>query len=187
MVRWETRRRGVRLEVTAAYRDDEGSQRVRLDPASLLHLGASTGDTVEIQGASLTFGIAEKVRLEHYNRGNIYLPALLRENASASVGEMVTVEPATLEPATTVRLRATERGVLPVDDVAHRPDLFERLHDRPVCVGDRLNVALDDGVAELQVTELEPDDSVVLGPDTRYEVASPTVERAQRPAEVDLD
>lgn len=189
MVGRETRRRGVRLGVERAYPDDRGTQRVRLDADSLLHLGASPGDTVEIQGVSLTFGVAAKARVDHYNLGTVYLPELVRENASVRVGEMVTVEAATLEPAAGVRLEASDPAALSLDSVEDRVALRERLHGRPVCLGDGLAVSVDgDGATvALRVADVEPDDSVVLGPETDYEIVVPGVERARPAAGPDLD
>lgn len=190
MVRRETRRRGVRLEVTEPYPTDAGSQRVRLDSPSLLHLGARPGDVVEIQGISLTFGLAAKARLEQYSRGNVALPPLLRENASVRVGDMITVEPASLEAATAVRLgTSAQPGLLPFDDAARRAEFRERLRGRPVCLGDRVTVAPDDAdeAVAFRVAAVEPDDSAVLGPGTRYEIEGPSGERSRRPAEADLD
>lgn len=189
MVGRETRRRGVRLGVERAYPDDRGTQRVRLDADSLLHLGASPGDTVEIQGVSLTFGVAAKARVDHYNLGTVYLPELVRENASVRVGEMVTVEAATLEPAAAVRLEASGPAPRPLERVEDRLTLRERLYGRPVCLGDELAVPVgeESGTVTLRVAEVEPDDSVVLGPETDYEIVVPGAERARPAAGPDLD
>lgn len=129
--------RGVRLRVTEAFVDDVEKGIVRVDPYDLAKLGVQVGMPVAVVGERRTAAISAAAPQPLLGGRRIQMDGMLRENAGAGVGDVVTVYAVEVLPARTLLLAPLEDGRYGSSEVAA---IREGLAGRVVVYGDRVKV-----------------------------------------------
>lgn len=145
--------------------DVPGRATARLHPEDMQGLGLEVGDIVRLYGAAVTAVKVIPAKTESRKRGTIQIDGIARENAGASVGELVNVEKAECPEAENVILKPLGNLVLPQgSDRA----IKRLLHQTPVSMGDRLRVTpFGSTCYEFRVTNLVPDGPCLVTANTR--------------------
>ncbi len=134
----ETREGTLKLRVTETMGKDVGRALVRIDPEDMGKLNLKTGDTVEIVGKRATVGKAMPAHKEQRGQSRVQMDGLTRENAGASLDDLVEVRKIELLPAERVVLSPT--SVVPTErDLDYIGRLLDGL---PVLGGDRIRALL---------------------------------------------
>ncbi len=133
----------VELTVMDAEPDKVGTAYVSISREVMNELGLVTGDLVEIIGKKTTYALVYPLRHE-YDRSIIRMDSTIRKNAKVSLGDIVTVRPAKLKPATKVVLAPVAQP-LP-SDILHYAKSRLRHHyfynPRPVTKGDVISISI---------------------------------------------
>ena len=142
--------RRVRLSVAGAEKRDAGRGVARLPESARRALGVLSGDAVVVEGERPTVA---KVWPASDGDDVVRIDADTRANAGVTVGDVVAVEPISVEAATEVRLALPS---VPDEDLADA--VASALRDRPVRAGEA--VRLDPGGVRATVAETTPDGTV---------------------------
>jgi len=94
----------IDLRVAESLQTDIGSGRARLDRESMLTLGISPGDVIELKGAKKTPAIAYKLPNEDMGKGIIRIDSIVRKNAGVSMGDRIEVSKIKIQGAKKVVL-----------------------------------------------------------------------------------
>lgn len=152
----------------------------RLDPADLQRLGLRAGEIVRIEGpgGACAHARALPAHARHRGLGLVLLDGLQRENARATIGDVVVVRAARPAPAVGVTLAfATLRDAQGLPPEAVRT----RLLDWPVAVGERVRLRPAGGLAT--VVRTTPDGPVLIGPATQVQLETPRAAPRASPQE----
>ncbi|PSP47823.1 AAA family ATPase [Halobacteriales archaeon QH_7_69_31] len=142
--------RRVTLSVAGAEKRDAGRGVARLPESARRALGVLSGDAVVIEGERPTVA---KVWPASDGEDVVRIDADTRANAGVTVGDVVAVEPISVEAATEVRLALPS---VPDEDIADA--VASALRDRPVRAGEA--VRLDPGGVRATVADTTPDGTV---------------------------
>ena len=161
------------FKVQESYPGDALKGIARMHPKDMEQLGLSEGALIEITGKRTTAARARAGDPEA-GRGVLQIDGLLRENASTSLDETVSVEGAverrfagnaTLEPLTETKLSDKEQD---------QEYLLSSLEDTAVRTGDRVRVNLfGTRVCDFRVTATTPAGTVVLNRATCLNLLKP--------------
>lgn len=155
--------REVYLRIGEALSADVDRSLARIDPEALAALGLGAGDLVSVAGRRTTV-----VRVEPdpdaTGRHMIRLDGLTRDNVSAGIDTRVTVRSAKASPATAVYLAPEDPTAY---DEADLLQIRRELTGRVLTADDLVKLT---GMARAEqifhVLSMEPDDVVIVGPDT---------------------
>jgi transitional endoplasmic reticulum ATPase len=158
----------LKLKVAEAMPKDLGRGLARLDPADLARLGVEVGEVVEIVGKRTTVAKAMPAYKEHRGQSRVQVDGVARENAGASIDQVVEIRRAQAQPARKVVLAPT--SITPAErDLKYIGGLLDGL---PVIEGDRVSATLfGNRSADFKVTSTTPAGPVVINPTTELEVA----------------
>jgi transitional endoplasmic reticulum ATPase len=160
----------LKLRVTEAIPRDLGRGLARLDPADMGRLGLEVGELIEVAGKRATVVKVMPAYKENRDQSRIQIDGVARENAGATLDQMVEVRRVAAKPADRVVL--SPLGFAPAErDLAYIGGLFDGL---PVVADDRVRAALfGSRPAEFKVASTNPAGPVVIHPGTVMEIARP--------------
>ena len=142
----------VELKVTEAYVRDAGRSVARIDYAAMGALNASTGDIAIIQGAKRKT-VAKLLPLYPSDEGRVIcrIDGLVRANAGAVIGDMVTLTKVRISPAETMLIN-------PLDSPRELPEayLVDALEGVAAMVGDNLTIPYFGGRLSFLVISATP-------------------------------
>lgn len=145
--------------------DVPGKGIARLHPEDIEGLGLQIGDVVRVQGAKVTTVKVMPAKTKSRKRGTIQMDGFTRENAGASVGELVDVAKVEPPEATHIVLKPLGNQVLPQGSAKA---IKAHLLQIPVCTGNILRVTpFGSKPLEFEVTEMQPEASCLIGAGTR--------------------
>lgn len=156
--------RTIPLRVAEALLEDVDRGNVRIDPYLLARIGVQPGMAIAITGERRTVAVAQPAPPHWQATHQIGMDGMVRENASAVVGERVTVSAIDTEPAKTVLIEPLDAGHFGAREVA---EIRDCLAGRVMIYGDRLKVTAFSKRGHLfKVAGTDPDSAVVVGPFT---------------------
>ncbi len=166
----------LELKVTETLSKDVGRALARMGPEDLERLGATAGDTLEIEGKRPTYARAMVAYKDVRNQSRVQLDGITRSNAGVGVDDVVTVRKRTIPSA-------REVVVAPVDakpssrDIRYVAALLDGL---PVARGDRIRTALfGSRTAGFLVQRTVPEGPVLIGRTTRLTIGEPQIDEAE--------
>ncbi len=171
------RESSIELQIIEGLNKDVGRGVVRIDPDRLEALDLEIGDAVEIDGDRTTVARALPIYKEHRGQQRIQMDGIIRQNASTSLGDTVSVTPTTLTPADEVVLE-------PVSHVPSDRDLDyigSSVDGVPVRRGDQMRVTLfANKWIDFRVDSTSPGGGVIINPTTELLVQEPDDDEAGR-------
>jgi len=157
---------GVELRVAGAQKRDAGRGIARIPESVRSRLGVLSGDSVIIEGESEAVA---KVWPGSGDKEVVRIDGDTRANAGATIGDGVSVAPATVTDAEAIRVTPTEDlGDFSLD--ATPPLVKDGLIDRPMRGGEQFHV---EGVGAFRVLDTTPGGSVKVVQSTTVEVVPP--------------
>ena len=170
--------REVRLRVAEAKQRDVGRGIARIDRDTMKALGVEAGDAIEIIGKKSTVAIAWPAYPADEGQGIIRMDGTLRHNAGVSIGDMVVVRRAELQPAKRVVLAPSGYSGIGVSQ-EFAEYVKERLMHRPLRRGDVVEIPILNTALRFVVTSTYPSAAVQVVPDTEVIVRSEPVSEAE--------
>lgn len=102
----------LKLKVAEAVQDDVHKGIVRVDSSFMREIDVRPGDIVEIEGARKTVAIVDRAYPGDIGLNIIRMDGLARKNARTSIGEMISVRKAKVEPARKVVIAPAREGIV---------------------------------------------------------------------------
>jgi transitional endoplasmic reticulum ATPase len=166
----------LRLKVSEALGKDVGRSLARIGPEDMERLHLEVGDIVSVTGKRSAVCKVMPAYMELRGQSRVQLDGLTRENAGASLDEMVMLEKITIRPAETVSL-------VPL---THTPDTRDMqyigslLDGLPVQEGSRIRATLfGSRAADFRVEKTLPHGPVIIIPTTELTIGR---EEARQPS-----
>jgi len=123
----------IKLKVAEAIQDDVNKGIVRVDSSFMREIDVRPGDIVEIEGARKTVAIVDRAYPGDIGLNIVRMDGLARKNARTSIGELIAVRKAKVEPAKKVIIAPAREGIV----VRASPILFKQnLLGRAMTKGD---------------------------------------------------
>ncbi len=123
----------IKLKVAEAIQDDVNKGIVRIDSSFMHELGIRPGDIIEIQGERKTVAMADRAYPGDIGLNIIRMDGLIRRNAKAGIGELVSVKKAIIIEAKKVVIAPQRKGIV----IRANPIIFKQgLLGRAVLKGD---------------------------------------------------
>jgi transitional endoplasmic reticulum ATPase len=123
----------IKLKVAEAIQDDVNKGIVRVDSSFMREIDVRPGDIVEIEGTRKTVAIVDRAYPGDIGLNIVRMDGLARKNARTSIGELITVRKAKVEPAKKVIIAPAREGIV----VRASPVLFKQnLLGRAMTKGD---------------------------------------------------
>lgn len=158
--------------LTATYRvaealpKDVGRGLARLDPKDMAELGVEIGDVIEVVAKQTTVARVMPAHAELRGKRSIQIDGISRANASAGLGEKVTVRRAEAKTARTIVLAPTDAPAGATRGLEGRY-LTRLLDGIPMVVGDRVRVnPIGTQTRNFVVTKAAPSGPVIVTPAT---------------------
>jgi transitional endoplasmic reticulum ATPase len=102
----------IKLKVAEAIQDDVHKGIVRVDSSFMREIDVRPGDIVEIEGTRKTVAIADRAYPGDIGLNIIRMDGLTRKNARTSIGELLNVRKAKVEPAKKVVIAPAREGIV---------------------------------------------------------------------------
>ena len=171
------RESSLRMRVTEALSKDMGRAFARMDPDDLQRLGLAIGEIVEVVGKRTTVCRAMPAYKEQRGQSRVQIDGLSRENAGATLDEVVEVRKVATRPAERVVLAPV--SITPADrDMKYIGSLLDGL---PVLAGGRLRATLfGSRWADFKVETTTPRGPVVINPTTQLVIGKAAGEETRR-------
>ncbi|MBN2368522.1 CDC48 family AAA ATPase [Candidatus Woesearchaeota archaeon] len=123
----------LKLKVAEAIQDDVNKGIVRIDSSFMHELEIRPGDIIEIQGERKTVAITDRAYPGDIGLNIIRMDGLIRRNAKAGIGELVSVRKANIIEAKKVTIAPQRKGIV----IRANPIVFKQgLLGRAVVKGD---------------------------------------------------
>ena len=123
----------IQLKVVEALQDDAYKGIARLDSEIMRDLNIKRGDVVLIKGNRGTVAIADRAYPADVGEGIIRIDGILRKNAKAGIGDLVTISKADVKEAKKIIIAPAQKGIMVQGD----PESLRRgLLGRTVVKGD---------------------------------------------------
>jgi transitional endoplasmic reticulum ATPase len=130
---------GKQLTVAKAYPNDSGRGIARLDPHTLMLLQLIPGDIIEIEGKKITAAKVWRADRNDWEENIIRIDGFIRQNAGVSIGDMIKIRKADIQPAEKVVLAPSEGT--PIKFGGEAEDIIKRqIMKRPINKGDIIPV-----------------------------------------------
>jgi transitional endoplasmic reticulum ATPase len=171
-------KQALSLRVVEALKKDVGLHVVRIDKKDMSRLGIKPGDIVLMKGKKKT--LARAMHSLMYDRGNaqIQMDGVLRENAGVGLDESVEVARAAPQSATQIRL-----SLIHPDTATRTQDteyIRRVIQGMPLMVGNQVRVRfMGSGFRLYRLTDAEPAQEIVIGPQTEIEIEQSGTEEGQ--------
>ena len=155
------------LKVLEAYTRDVGRGVARIDYDSMDHLGASTGDVIEIKGKRRTVAKCLPLYPSDEGKGIIRIDGLGRNNSGIAIGDTISVRKIKAVAAEKVVVAPLE-AIPPIDERY----LADALESVPLIKGDNVMVPYFGGRLTFQVIGVTPAaDAVLITQKTVFHIA----------------
>ena len=102
----------IRLNVVEALQDDAYKGIARLDAEVMKDLGVRRGDVIIIKGNRETVAIADRAYPADVGEGIIRIDGILRRNAKAGIGDVVTIAKAEVKEAKKIMIAPAQKGIM---------------------------------------------------------------------------
>jgi transitional endoplasmic reticulum ATPase len=102
----------LKLKVAEAIQDDVNKGIVRIDSSFMHELSIRPGDIIEIKGERATVAITDRAYPGDIGLNIIRMDGLIRRNAKAGIGEIVTVKKAEVVEAKKVTIAPQRKGIV---------------------------------------------------------------------------
>ncbi len=102
----------IKLKVAEAIQDDVNKGIVRVDSSFMREIDVRPGDIVEIEGTRKTVAIVDRAYPGDIGLNIIRMDGLSRKNARTSIGELIAVRKAKVEPAKKVVIAPAREGIV---------------------------------------------------------------------------
>jgi len=102
----------VKLKVAEAIQDDVNKGIVRVDSSFMREIDVRPGDIVEIEGTRKTVAIVDRAYPGDIGLNIIRMDGLARKNGRTSIGELISVRKAKVEPAKKVVIAPAREGIV---------------------------------------------------------------------------
>ena len=102
----------IKLKVVESLQDDAYKGIARLDISMMKELDVRRGDVILIKGSKSTVAIADRSYPADVGEGIIRIDGILRRNAKAGIGEVVTVSKADVKEAKKVVIAPAQKGMM---------------------------------------------------------------------------
>jgi transitional endoplasmic reticulum ATPase len=123
----------LKLKVAEAIQDDVNKGIVRVDSSFMHELGIRPGDIIEIQGERKTVAMTDRAYPGDIGLNIIRMDGLIRRNAKAGIGEVVTIKKGSIVEARKVTIAPQRKGIV----IRANPVIFKQgLLGRAVIKGD---------------------------------------------------
>src|SRR3989344_1220993 len=123
----------VKLSVMESLQDDAYKGIARLDSETMREIEIKRGDVIIIKGGRETVAIADRAYPADIGEGIIRIDGILRRNAKAGIGDIVTVYKADIKEAKKIIIAPAQKGIM----VQGKPEGLKRgLLGRAVVKGD---------------------------------------------------
>ncbi len=127
----------IKLKVAEAIQDDVNKGIVRVDSSFMREIDVRPGDIVEIEGTRKTVAIVDRAYPGDIGLNIIRMDGLSRKNAKTSIGELIAVRKAAVEPAKKVVIAPAREGIV----VRASANIFKQgLLGRAVTKGDIISL-----------------------------------------------
>ncbi len=172
------------LKVEAAYQDDVGSGKGRLDSKLIRKLNLKSGSVIKIRGEhgnSYALALVWKLRKGDRNKDVIRIDGITRSNASLSVGDRAYVSAIEAKKAKKVTMAPIMDMQRPIVELFMNEDVRDyikrELQKRPIVSGSLIAIpkfALMGGAIYFKVIKTSPHDIVQIEKDTALEIRPAT-------------
>ncbi len=105
-------KKSVKLNVAEALQDDAYKGIARIDAEVMRQLGIRRGDVILIKGNRETVAIADRAYPADVGEGTIRFDGILRRNARAGIGDIVTISKAEVREAKKVMIAPAQKGIM---------------------------------------------------------------------------
>ncbi|MEN0021169.1 MAG: AAA family ATPase, partial [Planctomycetota bacterium] len=168
----------IELRIAEALKRDAGRAIARLDPTDMNTLGVAVGDFIRITGARTTLCKAMPAFKEQRGQSRIQLDGVARSNAKAGLDDVIKVERATPQPATSVKL--SPQSVSIADrDLDYIGSLLDGV---PVTPGDVVRATLfGSRTADFIVQDAQPGPEAIITPTTELLIPRTTNQAKAKP------
>ncbi len=102
----------IKLKIAEAIQDDVHKGIVRIDSSFMREVDVRPGDIVEIEGGRKTVAIADRAYPGDIGLNIIRMDGLTRRNCRSSIGELITVTKAKVQPAKRVVIAPAREGIV---------------------------------------------------------------------------
>ncbi|MEK6830393.1 MAG: ATPase, partial [Nanoarchaeota archaeon] len=102
----------IQLKVVEALQDDAYKGIARIDTETMKDLEIRRGDIIIIKGNRETVAIADRAYPADVGERIIRIDGILRRNAKAAIGEMVTITKAEVKEAKKVTIAPAQKGIM---------------------------------------------------------------------------
>ncbi|PIN76323.1 ATPase [Candidatus Woesearchaeota archaeon CG10_big_fil_rev_8_21_14_0_10_37_12] len=102
----------VKLKVAEAIQDDVNKGIVRVDSSFMREIGVHPGDIVEVEGKRKTVVIVDRAYPGDIGLNIVRMDGLTRHNCKSSIGELIQVRKANVEPAKKVIIAPAREGIV---------------------------------------------------------------------------
>ena len=102
----------IKLKVAEAVQDDVNKGIVRVDSSFMREIDVRPGDIVEIEGTRKSVAIVDRAYPGDIGQNFIRMDGLTRKNCRTSIGELITVRKAKVEPAKKVVIAPAREGIV---------------------------------------------------------------------------
>jgi len=127
----------LKLKVAEAIQDDVNKGIVRIDSSFMHELGIRPGDIIEIKGERNTVAITDRAYPGDIGLNIIRMDGLIRRNAKAGIGEMVSVKKGEIVEAKKIVIAPQRKGIV----IRAKPFIFKQgLLGRAVMKGDLVSL-----------------------------------------------
>jgi transitional endoplasmic reticulum ATPase len=104
--------KSVKLKVVEAQQDDAYKGIARIDSEVMKEIGVRRGDAVLIKGNRETVAIADRAYPADVGEGIIRIDGILRRNAKAGIGDLITVSKAEVKEAKKITIAPAQKGIM---------------------------------------------------------------------------
>ncbi len=158
----------IELAVTEALQEDIDKGIARVPSRIMAALGLVSGDILEIKGKASSFARVMRAQNKDEDEDIIRVDGTMRAALSTSLGEKVSIAPATVERAQSVTLSPTQEVRFSDDPTEY---FHGKLLDRPVMSGQTLVIDVFGTRLKYVVTKTIPKGGVIIAPTTKIVIS----------------
>jgi len=107
-----TKEKQIQLKIVEALQDDAYKGVARLDSEMMRKLDIQRGDVILIKGNRETVAIADRAYPADVGEGIIRIDGILRRNARAGIGDLVSVSKANIKEAKKIIIAPAQKGIM---------------------------------------------------------------------------
>ena len=162
----------VMLTVQEAMARDVGRMIARMNSKSMQAIGARVGDYVSIKGSKVAYATVWPASPQDESQSIIRIDGIIRENAGATIGDVVEVRRIELRPLSRLSLAPTESIAFGTD---FRALVSETLQGKPAAPGNMMVIPIMGQAIRLYVTSAIPATGGVVSEGTEIMISSEAI------------